>query len=189
MQEEAVRELVRIESWLRSEAEKLSVTAKSRRDAQEMWRNADLNSLDEGRAIAQVMFGRKIPRTSMAKARANGEMEGSIAAKYEARGCQVDRICRYAGRPTQSRGHTMSKPGHFDVCKVMSERNLDIRLAPLDNITNMKTAHKGMDTDITIGFPGNIISSVLNGKFVGGLLLCDAEQYKQIKAELEANHE
>lgn len=77
------------------------------------------------------------------------------------------------------------KVGHFDILKVMCERNLDIRLSTLDNITNMRLTHKKKDTDITIGFFGDVLNGILKGKFIGGLLLCDKEQYFKIKEELE----
>lgn len=77
------------------------------------------------------------------------------------------------------------KVGHFDICKVMCERNMDIRLSTLDNITNMQLTHKGKDTNITIGFFGNVLAGIYSGKFIGGLLLCDKEQYFKIKEELE----
>ena len=75
--------------------------------------------------------------------------------------------------------------GHFDICKVMANRNMDIRLSTLDNITNMRTTHKGKDTNVTIGVYGNVISEIMAGKLIGGLLLCNKEQYFAVKAELE----
>jgi hypothetical protein len=83
MKEEAVRELVRIEAWLRNEAEKLWNAAKSRRESQEMWRSTDLSDLDKSRGIAERMTGKKLPRISLAEARENGEREGRIARNYE----------------------------------------------------------------------------------------------------------
>lgn len=78
------------------------------------------------------------------------------------------------------------KVGHFDILKVMCERNLDIRLSPLDNVTDMQLTHKGKDTRITIGFYGNVLMGIYSGKFIGGMLLCDKDQYFKIKEELEA---
>ena len=77
------------------------------------------------------------------------------------------------------------KIGHFDILKVMCERNMDIRLSTLDNVTNLQLTHKGKDTKITIGFYGNVLDGIYHGKFIGGMLLCDKEQYFEIKAELE----
>jgi hypothetical protein len=77
------------------------------------------------------------------------------------------------------------KVGHFDILKVMCERNMDIRLSPLDNVTNLQLVHKGKDTNVTIGCQGNVLHGIYTGKFVGGLLLCDKEQYFKIKEELE----
>lgn len=82
---------------------------------------------------------------------------------------------------------TMSKVSNFDVMRVMSERDLDIRLSPLDNIINMQTTHKGKDTNVTIGVYGNIIADIMNGRFVGGLILADKLEFARVKAELEQN--
>ncbi len=67
----------------------------------------------------------------------------------------------------------------------MGERNLDIRLAPLDNITNLRKVKAG--TQVTIGVEGDVVASIgLDHKFVGGLILADKEQFNQLKAEMEA---
>lgn len=79
------------------------------------------------------------------------------------------------------------KIGHFDICKEMAHRGLDIRLSTLDNITNMALVHKKRDTNITIGVSGDVLNPIFRGKFIGGLLLCDKEQYFAIKKELEAS--
>ena len=75
------------------------------------------------------------------------------------------------------------KPNNFDILKTMSERNLDIRLAPLGNILRAQLTKKG--TQITIGFPGDVVAAVMDGKFVGGLLLADRKQYNAVAKELE----
>jgi hypothetical protein len=80
----------------------------------------------------------------------------------------------------------MAEVGHFDICKEMAKRNLDIRLSSLSNIESMQATHKGRDTRITIGCRGNVITAITFGEFIGGLLLCNAKQYREIKAELEA---
>ena len=74
---------------------------------------------------------------------------------------------------------------HFEICKLMAERGLDIRLSTVDNITEMRLHRNKKDTMVTIGIQGNIIGEIFHGKLVGGLLLCNAEQYQQIKKELE----
>jgi hypothetical protein len=77
------------------------------------------------------------------------------------------------------------KAGHFDILKAMCERNMDIRLSPLDNVTHMKLVHKDRDTQVTIGVGGNVLMGIYDGKFIGGLILCDKTQYFKIKEELE----
>ena len=77
----------------------------------------------------------------------------------------------------------MKKIGTFDVLKVMCERNMDIRLSTLDNIIELRKVKAG--TNVTIGFYGDILASVANGDFVGGLLLADKSQFLQVKKELE----
>lgn len=82
-----------------------------------------------------------------------------------------------------------NKPGHFDICKAMAKRNLDIRMATLDNIKNIefvrrKPRNGGPVTFITIGLEGELWRRFQNNEFVGGLILCDAKQYRTIQAEL-----
>lgn len=77
----------------------------------------------------------------------------------------------------------MSKVGTFDVLKVMCERNMDIRLSTLENVTNLRKVKRG--TQITIGFYGDVVAAIANGKFVGGLLLADNEQFRAVQEELE----
>lgn len=76
--------------------------------------------------------------------------------------------------------------GHFDICKEMARRNMDIRLSPLDNVSNMRLVNKKRDTEITIGISGDVINPIFRSKFVGGLMLCDKEQYFAVKKELES---
>lgn len=72
---------------------------------------------------------------------------------------------------------------NFDVLKLMGERNMDVRLAPLDNILNLKKVRAG--TQVTIGVEGDVVAALgLEGKFVGGLILADKQQFDAIKAEL-----
>ena len=76
------------------------------------------------------------------------------------------------------------KIGTFDVLKVMCERNMDIRLSTLDNVTYLRKVKAG--TQITIGFGGDVVAGVAKGQFIGGMLLVDKEQFNALKRELEA---
>lgn len=74
---------------------------------------------------------------------------------------------------------------NFDVLKVMGERNLDIRLAPFANVTNLRKVRAG--TQVTIGVEGDVVAAIgLQGRFVGGLILADKAQFEETKRELEA---
>lgn len=77
----------------------------------------------------------------------------------------------------------MAKFGHFDICKIMTTRNLDIRLSLLDNVTELKRIKDG--TRVSIGIYGDVMG-IAKGDFIGGLLLCNAKQYEEIRKELEA---
>lgn len=77
----------------------------------------------------------------------------------------------------------MRKVGTFDVLKAMTDRNMDIRLSTLDNVTNLEL--KKGNTFVRIGFSGNVMG-IAKGEFVGGLLIANNEQFQSIKAELEA---
>lgn len=48
------------------------------------------------------------------------------------------------------------KPGHFDICKEMCRRSMDIRMAPLDNCRTINYSEKRGGTEFTIGMPGNL---------------------------------
>jgi hypothetical protein len=78
----------------------------------------------------------------------------------------------------------MPKVNNFDVLKVMGERSGKIQLAPLSNIGNMKAVKQG--TQLTIGVAGNVISGLMLGEYVGGLILADKVEFEAVKAELEA---
>ena len=72
---------------------------------------------------------------------------------------------------------------NFDVLKRMGELNLDMRLAPLDNITNLRAVKAG--TQVTIGVVGNLVSALgLENKFVGGLILADKEEFNHLRSEM-----
>ena len=79
------------------------------------------------------------------------------------------------------------KPGHFDICREMARRNMDIRMSLLENVTNVSYSKRTQGTTVSIGVYGNIVAAIgVENKFVGGLLLCDREQYFAIAKELEA---
>lgn len=78
----------------------------------------------------------------------------------------------------------MAKVNNFDVLKKMADENLDIRLAPSSDITNMKKVKAG--TQITIGFAGDVITPIFLGQLVGCLLLYDKKQFDELKAKMEA---
>jgi hypothetical protein len=73
---------------------------------------------------------------------------------------------------------------NFDVLKAMGERGLKVTLAPLSNILNMRKVKAG--TQVTIGLEGDLIMPLLEGKFVGGLILADQAEFYRVKADLEA---
>lgn len=79
-----------------------------------------------------------------------------------------------------------TKVGHFQICQEMAHRGMDIRLSLLTNITNMQVVNRGGKiTKITIATDGDVLAQIMRGHFVGGLLLCDKEQYFAVQAELE----
>jgi hypothetical protein len=79
----------------------------------------------------------------------------------------------------------MSKVGHFDICKEMAARGMDIRMSLLENITDLRYSKRTKGTTVTIGVDGNLVAAIgLERKFVGGLLLCDKEQYFALEKEL-----
>lgn len=78
----------------------------------------------------------------------------------------------------------MKKVGHFDICKVMAERNMEIKIGPLENVSNLRKVKAG--TQVTIGIAGDEVAAIgLENRYVGGLLLCNREEYFAIKKELE----
>ena len=75
--------------------------------------------------------------------------------------------------------------GHFDICKEMAKRGMDIRMSLLENVTNLRYSNRNKGTTVSIGVDGKVVTPIFQGKFVGGLLLCDKEQYFSVKRELE----
>lgn len=76
----------------------------------------------------------------------------------------------------------MKKVSTFEVMQAMSDRDLDIRVAPLGNVVNLKKVKAG--TEVTIGVSGDMVGSIYSGKYVGGLFLCNKDEYESIKQEL-----
>jgi hypothetical protein len=80
----------------------------------------------------------------------------------------------------------MKKPGHFAICAEMAKRGLDIRMSLLENVTDLTYNKRNGGTRVTIGIDGNLVAAIgIEQKFIGGLLLCDREQYFAIARELE----
>lgn len=72
----------------------------------------------------------------------------------------------------------------LEILRVMCERNMDIRMAPLDNILRMQTVKAG--AQITIGADRQTMDALTKGGCVGGLLVANGAQYAALKAELES---
>jgi hypothetical protein len=72
----------------------------------------------------------------------------------------------------------------FDVLKEMGKRNGKIQLAPLGNLIEAKYSKKG--TRVVMGVAGNVVTGLLMGQYVGGLILADKEEFDRISKELDA---
>lgn len=77
----------------------------------------------------------------------------------------------------------MAKSNHFDVLLEMINRDLDIQLAPLTNVTRAQMTKKG--TLVTIGVGGDQVARIVNGGFVGGLVLANSAQFDEIWARMK----
>lgn len=77
----------------------------------------------------------------------------------------------------------MRRPDNFDVLREMSARGGNIQIAPLNNILRMQKVKLG--TQITIGVGGDVLTGITMGKFVGGLLLADRDEFTAIQLELD----
>ena len=79
----------------------------------------------------------------------------------------------------------MSKPNALDIFSHMVETNdKAITMAPLGNVTHLKKVRAG--TNVTIGVAGDVVGAIYEGKYVGGLILCDKKRFDEVKAEMEA---
>ena len=78
----------------------------------------------------------------------------------------------------------MSKVNAFDVFSHMvGTDDKAITMAPLGNVTHLKKVRAG--TNVTIGVAGDAIGAIYQGKYVGGLILCDKKRFDEVKAEME----
>ena len=76
----------------------------------------------------------------------------------------------------------------FDVLKVMSERNLKVKMFPRDNVTQIWDGKKGGTIQIKVDSE-TATKLMLGEPMVFGLLVADAEQFATVKAELDASNE
>ncbi len=75
------------------------------------------------------------------------------------------------------------KVNNFDVLKEMGQRNLDMRLFPIENLVAAKLHSLG--GQVTWGVNRETILDMLaNKKFCGGLILADKEQFDALAKEL-----
>lgn len=74
---------------------------------------------------------------------------------------------------------------NFDVLRAMGDAEQDIRVAPLSNVIYMQRTKKG--TQITIGVDGDVVAGLAKGRFVGGLILADKEQFEAMRRALEGS--
>lgn len=78
---------------------------------------------------------------------------------------------------------TDKKVNAFEVLKVMSERNMDIQLAPTSNIIGVTKVKGGYE--VKIGVQNTTGLRLVSGEiFNGGLLLANSDQFKEIEKEL-----
>jgi hypothetical protein len=77
------------------------------------------------------------------------------------------------------------KAGHFQICSEMAKRNMDIRMSLLENVTHLSYSKRTQGTTVSIGIDGNLVGAIAKGDFVGGLLICNKEQYLALQKELD----
>jgi hypothetical protein len=78
----------------------------------------------------------------------------------------------------------MPKANSFDVFKIMcASDNKKLQLSPLGNILGAKKVKAG--TQVTIGVSGNVVTGITFGQYVGGLILCDKDEFERIAKMLE----
>lgn len=86
----------------------------------------------------------------------------------------------------------MKEVSPFDILKVMSERNKDIRMFPSGNLKNVRTGKDGWGS-VEMAVDNGTAQKIMTAggeKGVGFFLMFfDYEQYEEIKAELKAGGE
>lgn len=84
----------------------------------------------------------------------------------------------------------MSQVNAFDVfSEMVRSDNKALKMAPLSNILRANYGQRVRGTQVTIGVDGNIIGDILHGKYVGGLILVDKEEFDKVKRVLESAKE
>ena len=78
----------------------------------------------------------------------------------------------------------MSEVSNFDVLKHMCAENKDIRLS--SELLRMQKVKAG--TQVTIGVAGDVVGALFSGELVGCFLLYNKEQFKELKAKMEAGN-
>jgi hypothetical protein len=74
----------------------------------------------------------------------------------------------------------------FDVLKALGQANCNVGLSSIaDNLVSARYYAK-RGTQITIGWQGNVVSQLVNGRMVGGLVLADKDEFAQMEARLQA---
>lgn len=70
----------------------------------------------------------------------------------------------------------------FDVLKEMSEKNMDIMVAPMGNVISVDV--KGHNGEIKIGVPADVAMRFAKGdRFAGGLILANADQFEELSKQ------
>lgn len=76
------------------------------------------------------------------------------------------------------------KKNPFLILKEMSEKNMDIQIAPLSNI--IESRMNGGKGWIKIGVPADIVLRLAKGEgFMGGLLLANTEQFESLQNSID----
>jgi hypothetical protein len=71
--------------------------------------------------------------------------------------------------------------------RMQDDDNHGLKLAPLGNVLHLQKVKAG--TKVTIGVEGDAVSAIALGKYVGGLILCDKEQFEATKERMLREHE
>jgi hypothetical protein len=81
----------------------------------------------------------------------------------------------------------MRKVGNFEILSKMASENMDIMMCP--DVLNMNYSKKTQGTKVEFGVPGNCIAGIFSGEKKAIMLMWDAEQFRALKARLEAEDE